>query len=80
MRKVGRTAILQSLSFDRLNINCLPPLLANFYLENMIELVNEDLDSRIIQYLNQSPENGEWKIKNEYLSVPAKLDFDIFPL
>lgn len=31
---------------------------ANFYLENMIDLVNEDLDSRIVQYLNQSPENG----------------------
>lgn len=34
--------------------------LANFYLENMIDLVEEDLDSRIVQYLNQSPENGEF--------------------
>lgn len=36
---------------------------ANFYLENMIDLVEEDLDSRIVQYLNQSPENGEFRFR-----------------
>lgn len=34
---------------------------ANFYLENMLDLVEEPLDSRLIQYLNETPENGEWR-------------------
>lgn len=41
------------------DIRFFPASLANFYLENMIDLVEEDLDSRIVQYLNQSPENGK---------------------
>ena len=31
---------------------------ANFYLENMIDLVEEPLDSRTVQYLSAMPENG----------------------
>ncbi|CAG8555422.1 3948_t:CDS:10 [Rhizophagus irregularis] len=35
---------------------------ANYFLENMIELVNEDVDSRLIQYLIKSPveDGGQW--------------------
>ena len=32
---------------------------ANFYLENMIDLVEEPLDSRILHALNGTPENGK---------------------
>ncbi|KAK9897360.1 peptidase C1B, bleomycin hydrolase [Cystobasidium minutum MCA 4210] len=52
---------------------------ANFYLENMIDLVEEDLDSRIVQYLNQSPENdgGQWdmavNLLDKYGLVPQSL-------
>lgn len=37
---------------------------ANYFLEQMLELADEDLDSRIVQHLFQSPENdgGQWDL------------------
>jgi len=52
---------------------------ANFYLENMLDLVEEPLDSRIVQYLNEAPENdgGQWdmavNLVQKYGLVPQPL-------
>lgn len=54
---------------------------ANYYLENMIELVEEPLDSRIVQHLNQKPENdgGQWDMAANLLQKYGLVPKTLFP-
>ncbi|PKY40315.1 putative cysteine proteinase 1, mitochondrial [Rhizophagus irregularis] len=54
---------------------------ANYFLENMIELVNEDVDSRLIQYLIKSPveDGGQWDMVINLLEKYGVVPKSVFP-
>ncbi|RIA82425.1 peptidase C1B, bleomycin hydrolase [Glomus cerebriforme] len=54
---------------------------ANWFLESMIELANEDIDSRLIQYLIQAPVNdgGQWDMVINLLEKYGVVPKSVFP-
>ncbi|CAD6587372.1 MAG: hypothetical protein CYPHOPRED_003901 [Cyphobasidiales sp. Tagirdzhanova-0007] len=54
---------------------------ANFYLENMIDLVEEPLDSRTVQYLSAMPENdgGQWDMAVNLVEKYGVCPQSLFP-
>ncbi|CAG8471672.1 18838_t:CDS:2 [Acaulospora morrowiae] len=54
---------------------------ANFFLENMIELVDKDLDSRLIQYLIRDPvtDGGQWDMIVNILEKYGVVPKAVFP-
>uniref|UniRef100_A0A1D1YLR2 bleomycin hydrolase n=1 Tax=Anthurium amnicola TaxID=1678845 RepID=A0A1D1YLR2_9ARAE len=54
---------------------------ANYFLESMIELANEDIDSRTIQYLIQAPVNdgGQWDMVINLLEKYGVVPKSVYP-
>jgi len=54
---------------------------ANYFLENMIELANEDVDSRLIQYLIRYPVNdgGQWDMVINLLEKYGVVPKSVYP-
>ncbi|KAH8923078.1 peptidase C1B, bleomycin hydrolase [Atractiella rhizophila] len=54
---------------------------SNYYLETMIELVDEPLDSRVIQFLSTAPENdgGQWDMASNLIEKYGLVPQSVYP-